>query len=191
MTGATLICAHGAGGHKDDRGMLRLARALQGLEVVRFDFPYRERGSRRPDPMPVLKASVAAVAERRRAAGRRLLLGGRSMGARAASLLAADGFACDGLMLFAYPLHPAGKPGELRTAHWPKIAVPVLCVNGTRDALCTQELMERELARAGNWTMRWLEGADHAFRTLKSSGSTEDRVYEDIGEAAARWLETL
>jgi len=191
MTGATLICAHGAGGHKDDRGMLRLARALEGLEVVRFDFPYREKGSRRPDPMPVLKDSIAALAERSRRPGRRLFLGGRSMGGRAASLLAADGFPCDGLMLFAYPLHPAGKPGQLRAAHWPKIAVPVLCVNGTRDPLCTRELMDRELSRVGNWTMHWLDGADHSFRVLKSSGRTEDEVYDEIGEAAARWLKTL
>jgi len=191
MNGATLICAHGAGGHKDDRGMLRLARALEGLEVVRFDFPYREKGSRRPDPMPVLKDSIAALAERSRRPGRRLFLGGRSMGGRAASLLAADGFACDGLMLFAYPLHPAGRAGQPRTVHWPKIAVPVLCVNGTRDVLCTRELMDRELVRVGNWTMHWLDGADHSFRVLKSSGRTEDEVYDEIGEAAARWLKTL
>jgi predicted alpha/beta-hydrolase family hydrolase len=136
--------------------------------------------------MPVLKECIRAVAEDVRAT--RLLLGGRSMGARAASMLAADGYACDGLMLFAYPLHPAGRPGELRSAHWTRIAVPVLCVNGTRDALCTRELMEQGLAGAGNWTMYWLEGADHSFRTLKSSGRTEDQVYEEVGEACARWL---
>jgi predicted alpha/beta-hydrolase family hydrolase len=186
--GAVFVCANGAGGHKDDRGMQCLGAALLGLEVVRFDFPYRALGSRRPDPMPVLKESVAAIAGRIRAPGRRLFLGGRSMGGRAASMLAADGYACDGLLLFAYPLHPAGKPGQLRTAHWPEIGVPVLCVNGTRDALCTRELMERELARLDNWTMHWLDGADHSFRTLKSSGRTEDQVYEEIGEAAARWL---
>jgi hypothetical protein len=188
---ATFVCAHGAGGHKADRGMQRLAQALRGhgFDVVRFDFPYREKGAGRPDPMPVLKECIRAVAEDVRAT--RLLLGGRSMGARAASMLAADGYACDGLMLFAYPLHPAGRPGELRSAHWTRIAVPVLCVNGTRDALCTRELMEKELARAGNWTMHWLEGADHSLRTLKSSGRSEGEVYGEIGEAAARWLGTL
>ena len=192
---ASFVFAHGAGGHRSDRGMQRLAQTLRprGFDLVRFNFPYREKGSSRPDPMPLLKACIAAVAERARAepGSRPLILGGRSMGGRAASMLAADGFACDGLMLFAYPLHPAGKPRELRTAHWPRIKVPVLCVNGTRDAPCTRELMDRELARVSNWTMHWLEGADHAFRVLKSSGRTEEKVYDEVGEAAARWLETL
>ncbi|HEX5091751.1 MAG TPA: alpha/beta family hydrolase [Burkholderiales bacterium] len=189
----TFVCAHGAGGHKDDRGMLRLAEALQPcLEVVRFDFPYREQGSKRPDPMPVLKASIAAVADRTRAASGRLLLGGRSMGGRAASMLAADGFACDGLLLFAYPLHPAGRPEKLRTAHLASLTVPVLCFNGTRDPLCTRGLMAQALAQVRTrWDMHWLEGADHSFRTLKSSGRSEAQTYEEIARAAARWLETL
>jgi hypothetical protein len=171
--------------------MLQLAGTLAPLgEVVRFNFPYRDKGSGRPDPMPALKEAIAAAAARVRE-GRKLLIGGRSMGGRAASMLAADGFGCDGLLLFAYPLHPAGQPEKLRDAHLAKIRVPVLCFNGTRDALCTRELMEEELARAGNWTMHWLEGADHSFRTLKSSGRSEGKVYGEIGEAAARWLGTL
>src|SRR5262245_66382383 len=96
-----------------DRGMTRVAQALMGvgLEVVRFNFPYQEKGSARPDPMPVLKDSIASVVARVRAEmkPRRLIIGGRSMGGRAASMLAAEGFACDGLLLLAYPLHPAGQ----------------------------------------------------------------------------------
>jgi pimeloyl-ACP methyl ester carboxylesterase len=113
---AVFVCAHGAGGHQDDAGMVRAARSLEavGFTVVRFNFPYREKGSGRPDPMPVLKASVAeAVARaRKELAPRRLVIGGRSMGGRAASMLAADGYDCDGLLLLAYPLHPAGQPGK-------------------------------------------------------------------------------
>lgn len=180
--------AHGAGGHKDDRGMLRLAEALAPLmRVVRFNFPYRDKGSARPDPMPVLKQNIASVAQRERGPGR-LIIGGRSMGGRAASMLAAEGFECDGVLLFAYPLHPAGQPEKLRDAHLAKIQVPVLCFNGTRDALCTRELMDRAVGGLPNWQMHWLEGADHSFRVLKSSGTSEAQVYAEIGDISARWI---
>jgi len=175
MTGnALFVCAHGAGGHKDDRSMLRLAGALapRGFEVVRFDFPYREAGSKRIDPMPVLKKSFVSAVEAARENAKRLIIGGRSMGGRVASMLAAEGFACDGLLLAAYPLHPAGKPEKLRDAHLAQIRCPVLCFNGTRDPLCTRELMERALASVKTpWRMHWLEGADHSFHVLKSSGA--------------------
>ncbi len=185
------VCAHGAGGHKDDRGMLALARVLEarGFEVVRFNFPYRDKKASRPDPMPVLEAAIAETAERVRRPGTRLVLGGRSMGGRAASMLAADGYACDGLLLLAYPLHPAGQPEKLRDAHLAKIRVPVLCCNGTRDALCRRDLMEQAIAGLPGWTMRWLEGADHSFRVLKSSGRTDADVLDEIAEASRRWLD--
>lgn len=175
-----------------DRGMTRLAQALDavGIRVVRFNFPYREKGSGRSDPMPVLKASIAEAANRarRELAPRKLIIGGRSMGGRAASLLAADGFECDGLLLLAYPLHPAGQPQKLRDAHLPQIRVPVLCLNGTRDALCDRKLMEPIVAPLDRWEMHWLEGADHSFHVLKSSGRTDDEVMREAGAAAQRWL---
>ena len=187
------VCAHGAGGHMADRAMERLTRVLRsrGLHIVRFNFLYREKGSRRPDPMPRLMTCVTAVVERVRQelTPERLFLGGRSMGGRAASMLAAEGFACEGLLLFAYPLHPAGKPGQLRDAHLPAIQVPVLCFNGTRDELCTVELMNRALERVhSDWTMHWLAGADHSFHVLKSSGRNDDAVLEEVGDVTARWL---
>ena len=173
--------------------MRRLAKVLEprGFEVVRFNFPYRDAGSGRPDPMPVLKKTIENEAEKIRKAirGRRLVIGGRSMGGRAASMLAADGFACDGLLLAAYPLHPAGKPEKLRDAHLPQIRCPVLCLNGTRDALCDRTLMTQTLARLkADWTMHWIEGADHSFKVLKSSGRKDADVDAEIGEAAGRWL---
>lgn len=189
----TFVFAHGAGGHRADRGMNALADALRhvGLDIVRFNFLYRERGSGRPDAMPLLMESIAAVAARvgRELAPGRLFLGGRSMGGRAASMLAAEGFAMDGLLLFAYPLHPAGKPEKLRDAHLAGIAAPVLCFNGTRDALCRQDLMEAVVARlAGTWTMHWLEGADHSFHLLKSSGRNDAAVLDEVQAATMRWL---
>jgi uncharacterized protein len=178
-----------------DRGMTRAAQTLEavGFTVVRFNFPYREKGSGRPDPMPVLKASVAEAAMRARKelAPRKLIIGGRSMGGRAASMLAADGFECDGLLLLAYPLHPAGQPQKLRDAHLAQIRVPVLCFNGTRDALCDRNLMDPIVPRLEGWQMHWLEGADHSFHVLKSSGRTDDQVMEEVSSGAKRWLEGL
>jgi predicted alpha/beta-hydrolase family hydrolase len=169
----------------NDAQMLRTAAALEplGLEVVRFDFAYRSRGSRRPDPMPELRARYeTVVAEARRNLGKRpLIIGGRSMGGRVATMLAADGFACDGLLLFAYPLHPAGQPEKLRDAHLPRIKVPVLCFNGTRDALCRRDLMERALQNVtAPWRMHWLEGADHSLKGESAMG--------EIAAAVAEWL---
>jgi len=190
---AVFVCAHGAGGHMDDRGMAGLAATLRarGFDLVRFNFLYREKGSGRPDPMPRLKRCIEAVVVRTRAelGPAALIIGGRSMGGRVASMLAAEGFACDGLLLAAYPLHPAGKPEQLRAEHLPRIRAPVLCVNGTRDALCTRERMEHVLATLGaHWTMHWVEGADHSFHVLKSSGRTDAQVLDEIGDAGQRWL---
>lgn len=155
-----------------------------GLDVVRFDFPYRSRGGRRPDPMPVLQAALAEAAEqaRREHSPERLVLGGRSMGGRAATMLAAGGFPCDGLLLFAYPLHPDGKPDKRRDAHLPAIRAPVLCFNGARDRLCRRDLMERVVETVTvPWRMRWLEGQGHSFAALPGDAAQEIRG----------WLATL
>ena len=175
-----------------DRGMLALSEELRsrGIDIVRFNFLYREKKIGRPDPMPVLQRCLDAVAVYARGTiePRRLIIGGRSMGGRAASMMAAERYACDGLLLLAYPLHPAGKPEQLRDAHLAKIEVPTLCLNGTRDALCTRELMDRAISRLeGNWTMHWLEGADHSFHVLKSSGRTDRDVLTEVGEAVGAW----
>jgi len=175
------VCAHGAGSDMSHRSMSRLAAALleRGISVARFNFPYREQGSRRPDPMPVLRARYEAVVQQLRGEGK-LVIGGRSMGGRVASMMAADGFACDGLLLVAYPLHPAGQPEKLRDAHLPRIKVPVLCMNGTRDALCRRDLMERAVGSLPGWDMRWLEGADHSL--------AKESELREIADAAAAWM---
>ncbi|HET7459920.1 MAG TPA: alpha/beta family hydrolase [Longimicrobium sp.] len=190
------VCAHGAGGNREDRSMLAVRDALvrRQVDVVRFNFLYKEKGGGRPDPMPRLMDTVAAVAQRARDELRPdlLLIGGRSMGGRAASMLAADGFAADGLLLLAYPLHPAGQPEKLRDAHLPSIRIPVLCFNGTRDELCRPDLMEKVLKTVGpNWTMHWLEGADHSFHVLKSSGRTDAEVMDEVGDTTRTWIDSL
>jgi predicted alpha/beta-hydrolase family hydrolase len=194
--GTLFVCAHGAGGHMADRGMLAVADHLcrRGFHVVRFNFLYREQGTSRPDPMPRLKECIAAVATRARqqVEAKKLILGGRSMGGRAASMLAADGFPCDGLLLLASPLHPAGQPEQLRDAHLAQITAPVLCLNGTRDALCRRDLMEQVVERlTDRWTMHWLEGADHSFHLLKSSGRTDADVLNEIADASSAWIVKL
>jgi uncharacterized protein len=193
QAGALFVCAHGAGGNMNDAGMLAASAQLRthGLHVVRFNFLYRERGSGGPDPMPRLKQCYAAVAEhvRRTVKPATLILGGRSMGGRVASMLAADSYACDGLLLLAYPLHPAGQPQKLRDAHLERIRIPVLCFNGTRDALCDRDLMDRAISRLSDrWTMHWLDGADHSFRVLKSSGRSSADVLAEMGQGSAAWI---
>lgn len=107
-------------------------------------------------------------------------------------MMAANNFQCDALLLFAYPLHPAGQPTKLRDAHLPSIKVPVLCFNGTRDALCTPELMEAALKTVNTtWDMHWLPGADHSFHVLKSSGTTDAAVLAEVGEATHKWIGEL
>lgn len=193
---AVFVCAHGAGGSMRDRGMDRVAATMRGvgMGVVRFNFLYREKKSGRPDPMPALQECVDAVVQhtRRELHPDVLIVGGRSMGGRAASMLAASGFACDGLLLLAYPLHPAGQPEKLRDAHLPAIRVPVLCFSGTRDPLCRRDLMAAALAPVtAPWTMHWIDGADHSFHVLKSSGRTDDDVFDEVAVASRSWMQDL
>jgi predicted alpha/beta-hydrolase family hydrolase len=189
----TFICAHGAGGHLGDKAMLRAAQAMQdaGLSVVRFNFIYKEKKSGRPDAMPKLMETVASVTDhaRRELGPGPLFLGGRSMGGRAASMLAAEGYAMNGLILLAYPLHPPGQPEKMRDAHLPAIRVPVLCFNGTRDEFCQPELMAQVLPRLPKtWTMHWLEAADHSFHVLKKSGRNDAEVMAEVTRVTGDWL---
>jgi hypothetical protein len=199
---ALFVCAHGAGGSMSDKGMLATAAALRsaGIGVVRFNFMYKEKGDRRPDFMPKLMDTVTAVVEHVRselkstpeARTERLIIGGRSMGGRAASMLAARGFDAKGLLLLAYPLHPAGQPGKLRDAHLPQIQMPVLCFNGTRDPLCTPALMRKALESVtAPWQMEWVDGADHSFHVLKSSGRTDAEVMGVIAAVSEAWADRI
>jgi uncharacterized protein len=181
------VCAHGAGGNMNDTSMRALAKELRGrgISLVRFNFLYSEKGMKRPDRMPAVIDCYAAVVQRVRKelTPSALVLGGRSMGGRAASMMAADGFACDALVLYAYPLHPAGAPEKLRDAHLPSIAVPTLCFNGTRDELCTPSLMKRALQTVrAPWQQVWLDDADHSFHVRQSSGTTDAKVLASVAD---------
>jgi predicted alpha/beta-hydrolase family hydrolase len=196
------ICAHGAGGTMRSPAMTALGAALaaRGVRVVRFNFPYSEADKGRPDPMPKLTTCFRAVIHdvKARLGPHHLVVGGRSMGGRAASmLLAEDARAADALLLFAYPLHPPGQPEKLRDAHLPALRVPVLCFNGTRDDFCTRALMDAVLARVpAQWEQRWVDDADHSFHVRapadKAPGSTaasrDAAVLAKMADESARFV---
>ena len=194
---ALFICAHGAGGNIADRSTLASANALrkEGFGVVRFNFLYKEKGSGRPDAMPKLLNTLSAVVAHARAelgAPRPLIIGGRSMGGRVASVLASEGFDADGLLLLAYPLHPPGQPEKLRDAHLPAITMPVLAFSGTRDPFVTKEIMGRVMTTVtAPWDMQWVEGADHSFHVTKASGTTDAAVMIRVAEQSCGWVQGL
>lgn len=198
---AALVLAHGAGTDMTNPLLCAVAQGLaeHGHPVLLFNFGYTEAGRKAPDRMPRLEAcyrAVAAVA-RERFAGRPLVLGGRSMGGRVASHLAAQGDPCDGLVFLGYPLHPPRRAGvavaddRLRTAHWQDLRTPALFVQGDRDALADLALLERE--RAARLTgapssVHVVAGGDHGFAVRKKDGRTGEQVLAEIVGVVAAWL---
>ena len=194
---SAFLLAHGAGFHMESPWMETVARGLvaRGYPVLRFNYPYweralREKKRRPPDPAPRLEEAHAraAAALRARAGDRRLILSGKSLGARMGSHLAAKGVLCHGLVFFGYPLHPPGKPDRLRSEHFAALVQPTLFLQGTRDPLCDLELLRRELRRfGGSVGLEVIEGADHSFRVPRSSGRSDDQVLEDLLDRTAAW----
>lgn len=191
--GVTVVVAHGAGTAMDHPFLAAFAAGLaaRGLAAVRFNFPYTERGDRAPDRAPVLEACYRAILAAVRAdaalAGR-LVIGGKSMGGRMASHLAAAGEPVDGLVLLGYPLHPAGRPGQLRAAHLPRIAAPMLFLTGTRDALCPLATLRPILAPLPHATLHVVDDADHSFAVRKKSGRTAAAVMDELADATSAWV---
>ena len=190
------VMAHGAGGNMNDKAMLGAANSLRGvgLDVVRFNFLYKEKGSGAPDRMPKLIDCFTAVVDRVRSETPKvpLYIGGRSMGGRAASMMAAEGFDANGLLLLAYPLHPPGQHHKLRDEHLPSITMPVLCFNGTRDTFCDPDLMRVALKKVNTtWTMHWIADADHGFHVPKKSGRTDADVLIEVASATSAWLDAV
>ncbi|HEX7604880.1 MAG TPA: alpha/beta fold hydrolase [Polyangiaceae bacterium] len=192
---STLILAHGAGAGSSHPWMVRYAEGLvaRGIHVVTFDFPYVMAGKKAPDPAPRLEAAYRAVVADVRAdeklAGCKLFLGGKSMGGRMASHLAAKGEACDGLVFFGYPLHPPAKPAQRRDAHLPKITAPMLFVQGARDAFGTEDELVPLVASLGKLaTLVVVPWGDHSLAVPKKSGKTQDEVDAGVLDAAAGWI---
>jgi hypothetical protein len=195
--GALVVLAHGAGNDMRNPLLVALADALaeHGFPTVRFNFPYKERGAGAPDPPAVLEACYRAVLAQLRSdpelGTHRLVIGGKSMGGRIASHLAAAGEAVDGLLFLGYPLHPAGKPEQLRAAHLRRVTAPMLFLAGTRDSLCRLDLLRGVLDALPRATLHVVEDGDHSFAVRKRSGRDPGSVRDEIVEASVAWLRTV
>jgi predicted alpha/beta-hydrolase family hydrolase len=168
------------------------ALAESGRAALLYNFPYAERGSRRPDSPSVLEGAAREAAEvaLEQAGAERLVLGGRSMGGRIASQVVAGGLRADGLAFLAYPLHPPGRHDKRREAHLPDVAAPMLFVQGTRDAFARADLLKALMDRLGERAEHHpVEGADHSFRVLKRSGRTPEDVADEVRFTLLRWLD--
>jgi uncharacterized protein len=182
---ATLVLAPGAGAGMEHPFLAGFARAIGdlGIATLRFNFVYAEAGRRAPDAEPTLRAAWlaafdAAVARSKR---RPVWVGGKSLGGRIASMVVADGMPAAGLVFLGYPLHPPGKPDRIRDAHLPRIAVPMLFLEGTRDPFATPELLHRTVGRLGRKAeLVEIEGGDHSFN-LKGA----KRAPRDVGAGLA------
>lgn len=189
-----VVLAHGAGTDMTAPLLVAVADGLarHGFPTVRFNFPYKERGGRAPDPAPVLercyRAVLAQVRAERGLSARRLVIGGKSMGGRMASHLAAAGESVDGLFLLGYPLHPAGKPEQIRAAHLARIQAPLLFLAGTRDALCRLDLLRTVLGGLPNATLHIIDDGDHSFAVPKRSSRDRAAVLDEIITAGVTWL---
>jgi predicted alpha/beta-hydrolase family hydrolase len=170
----------------DTPGLVDVCAALaaRGIGTVRFNFPYSESGRKVPDKQPALERCYRAVVERVAGRAERLFLGGRSMGGRIASHLAADGVATAGLVFLSYPLHPPGRPERVRDAHLYGITAPMLFIQGTKDTFAEPELLARTLERLPTATLHRIEGGDHG---LKVRGRPGDAVTAEIVETVVSW----
>jgi predicted alpha/beta-hydrolase family hydrolase len=185
--------AHGAGADMGSEFMSLVATgiAAQGFLVVRFNFPYAQAGRRSPDKQPVLENAWRTVLARIEAAseGRPIVAGGKSLGGRIASHVAASGAPIQGLVFLGYPLHPPGKPERMRAEHLASIGVPMLFVEGTRDPFCPLPTLERVIASLdANVDVKVVDDGDHSFRVRASSGRSTQAAWEAIPPAVAAWL---
>ncbi len=189
-----MLLAHGAGAGQDHPGVagLRDRLAERGVRVLSFNYPYMELGKRRPDAQATLLDCHRAVLDwLRAAAGDEVILAGRSMGGRIGTYLAAGGEPVCGLVLFAYPFHPPGKPDRLRVEHLTAIGAPMLFISGTRDSLARVEVVERHVRPLRRATLELIDDADHSFRVPKRSGRTFEEVLDGIAERTVDWMETV
>lgn len=192
---ACYVFAHGAGADMHHAFMEAIAQGLaeRGIASLRFNFPFMEQGSKRPDSPAVAQAAIrAAVAEAaRQLPGVPLFAGGKSYGGRMSTQAqAAEPLpGVKGMVLVGFPLHPAGKPSTERAAHLAGVKLPMLFLQGTRDALAGLDLVTQATASLGKRaTLHIVEGADHAFHVLVRSGRTDAQVREELLDTMAAWM---
>jgi predicted alpha/beta-hydrolase family hydrolase len=192
---ACYVFAHGAGAGMEHVFMAKLAGALaeRGIATLRFNFPFMEQRSKRPDPPAVAQAAVraAVVAAAAQWPGVPLFAGGKSFGGRMSSQAQAAGAlpGVRGLVFVGFPLHAAGKPATDRAKHLAQVACPMLFLQGTRDELAELGLIRDTVEALGSRaTLHVVEGADHAFHVLVRSGRTGDQVLAELADTTAGWM---
>ncbi len=192
------VLAHGAGAGMRHPFMDAIARALaaHGVGTLRYEFPYMERRSKRPDTMPVAIARVreAVVEAGRLAPGLPLIAGGKSFGGRMTSnAQAAEPLpGVVGLAFLGFPLHPPGKPGDERAVHLSAVHLPMLFLQGTRDEFAHLDLLGPLVDRMGDRaTLELIDGADHSFKLPKAAGRTADSVMDELAAKLADWARAI
>jgi predicted alpha/beta-hydrolase family hydrolase len=192
---AVLALAHGAGAGMRHKFMEAIAEklAVLGVATLRYQFPYMEKGSKRPDSEGILTATVrAAVATaKKQVPDLPLFAGGKSMGGRMTSLAARKETLEDvrGLIFFGFPLHAAGRPSAERGRHLLEMKVPLLFLQGSRDALADLKLLNPLCSHMGKRAeLVVIEGGDHSFHMVKSSGRSDDEVLDEVARKAASWV---
>ena len=192
------VLAHGAGAGMEHASMTSVAADLSALGVatLRFQFPYMEKGSKRPDPPPLCHATVraAVAAAARLAPSLPLIAGGRSFGGRMTSQAQAISPlpGVRGLAFLGFPLHPAGKPSDERAKHLADVRIPMLFVQGTRDELATLELLEPVVAKLGaRAQLQLLQDADHSFHVPARTGRKDPEVRQEALRSVVDWARTL
>ena len=195
---ACFVFAHGAGAGMTHPFMEAVATGLaeRGVATLRYQFPYMEKASKRPDPPGIAQAAVrAAVAEAgRHCVNLRLIAGGKSFGGRMTSQAqaAAPLAGVRGLAFLGFPLHPAGKPSSDRAKHLADVRIPMLFMQGTRDNLAEVSLLEPVVKSLGpSASLHRVEGADHSFHVPARSGRKDSEVMDEILDAFANWIEAI
>jgi predicted alpha/beta-hydrolase family hydrolase len=192
-----MVLAHGAGAGERHPFMVTMARGLaeRGIDVATFDFPYIREKRRVPDTAPVLEAAFREAVANARAevgGGHRLFIGGKSMGGRMATHLAAQGLdGLEGVVALGYPLHPPGKPDQLRIAHLPAIRVPMLIVQGERDAFGTPEELKPIIGQmTAHVMLHVVVRGDHSLAVSRTAGVAQKEVYATVLDTIASWVQS-
>jgi predicted alpha/beta-hydrolase family hydrolase len=193
-----LVFAHGAGAGMRHAFMEAISERLagQGIATFRYQFPYTEKGSKRPDPKGILLSTVrSAIAKAIEVAdGLPLLAGGKSMGGRMTSTALAEepNEQVKGIIFFGFPLHPPGAPSTGRAAHLSDVQQPMLFLQGTRDPLADLALLKPVCKQLGRMaTLHIIDGADHSFHVLKSSGRSDGEALDEMAATVQNWAERL
>jgi predicted alpha/beta-hydrolase family hydrolase len=204
--GTTVLLAHGAGANQLSSFMRLFANglAIRGFDTVTFNFSYSEKGRRSPDPKAKLescyRAAIESARNHKKLKGNRVIIGGKSMGGRIGSQVVAinheslqnrpDKIA--GLVFLGYPLHPPGRPEQLRDEHLKDIDVPMLFLQGSKDAFGTGDEIQSVINRLSlPATVYLIEGGDHSFKVPKSSANPQPQVYEAMMDQIVRWWQSV